>query len=153
MQTVRPDVLPPQSCSFCGSDGDFVQSPGLNKSVTFQCMVCKGTVWAEMTDFYEVLFAPFECTDLDKLGVWRSVRKFTPQAFMRVVKNYECEALKMEPECVQCGTSCTFLNLAFEPVTHTMLWRPPFVSKWQCDDPLCRALSVYNFPSNKPTQL
>ena len=152
MEPARPEILPPQNCCFCGSPGDFVKAPGLNNSVTFQCMVCIGTVWSDMTDFYEVLYAPFECFDLDKLGVWRSVRKLTPKAFMVVVKNYEREALKMEIECVHCGESCTFLHLAFEPVPHTMLWRPPFVSKWQCDDPMCRAINVYNFPSNKPTQ-
>lgn len=147
------EVLPPQECCFCGSKGDFLQSPGLHNSVQFQCMVCKGTVYGEMTDFYEVLYCPFEVTDFDRLAVWRSVRRLTPQAFMTVVKNYECEALKMEEvECHFCGGYSTFLHLAFEPVLNTLLWRPPFVSKWQCDDPQCRALSMYNFPSNKTTQ-
>ncbi len=113
-------------------------------------MVCKGVVYSDMTDFYEVLFAPFECYDYDRLGVWRSARKMSPQAFMNVVKNYECEALRMESvECKFCGDDSTFLGLSFEPPKNQLLWRPPFLSRWQCDDSSCRYITLVKFPSDR----
>ncbi len=143
----RTDVLPPQDCSFCGGTAWLKPIAGLNKDVQFTCGTCRATYTSDMTNFYEVLYAPIECNDPDNLGTWRAVRKMSPAAFMEKLKSLEKEAMQTVRGCQFCSNEATFIGLGFELSTQRpRLWKcSPFYSRHQCNDPHCRAIALYNF--------
>lgn len=143
----RADVLPPAECAFCGGTAWLRPVAGLNKHVNFTCGTCKAVYTSDMTNFYDVLYTPVECGDTDVLGTWRAVRRMSPDDFVAKLSSLSQEAVQKLRHCTFCSNEATFIGLGFElNIKRPQLWQhSPFYSRWQCNDPMCRGIALYNF--------